>query len=738
MIILGGGNPAKPDFIITFNEFHDTIIVIECKTQLNKHESKERNRPKNYAVDGVLYYAKFLKEEYNVIAIAISGVNPKTFKSTTFHWEKNKEDYDELKHLKDNIFYPENYIKYLKGEKLSKDFSLEEIKETAISFNNKLAKIKITEKYKPLFIAGILIALSDEEFLKNYKDVNSFNQTMVLLKESIKHVLTENNLKSTVINNLTNVFENIRENPKFQKISLIEDGSITWYISQLELKIYPMMNSMSHNDADALSVFYHEFIKYAADDGKPLGMVLTPEHLTKFMCNLVDITRKTKVLDIACGSGSFLVSAMNSMLADTLNETERDDIKTNNIYGVELDQDLYLLSLTNMMIRGDGKSNIISGDCFDKDITRKLTEEEIDVGLLNPPYIDNEELNFVEHLLNILKPQGIAVVVVPLSCAIGTNYREIREQLFKNHTLEAVLTMPDEIFYPTAINTCVMVWKAHVPHNCDKSTFFARFKDDGFEKRKEMGRIDVYNRWENIRKEWLKIYHEKIEITEKSLQQCVNPDDEWLAEAHIDINYAELNENDFNRTINNYLAYLIKYDTEKPSEKCSLDNWDWFNLTDVFEDIHKAKAYHKVNLKVSEYAKKDHIPYITRKQENNGLEGYIIPLEDMEIEEGNSITAAGEGIKFFYHEKSFICGNNISVLKSKQLNQYTALFLTTVLNYHLSEKYCYGRGIILDRLKKDKIFLPSTKNNTPDWEYMEKYVKIIGKNRRGVGQNSIF
>ena len=148
---------------------------------------------------------------------------------------------------------------------------------------------------------------------------------------------------------------------------------------------------------------------------------------------------------------------------------------------MELDGDLFTLAITNMIIRKDGKSNIYNTDCFKPDITRILKEKHLNIGLMNPPYsqTDISELEFVEHLLDILEPGGKACVVVPMSCAIGTKFKEVRERLFKHHTLKAVFSMPDDIFYPTGTNVCVMLWEAHTPHNKEIPTFFGYCKDDG-------------------------------------------------------------------------------------------------------------------------------------------------------------------------------------------------------------------------------------------------------------------
>ena len=118
----GGNGKAKPEFIITFNDDISTIIVVECKNSVKKHQSKKFNKPNNFAVDGVLYYAKFLKEEYNVIAVAVSGTTREKMKVTTFHWIKGQDTYLELKKVADIILEPKNYLELIKGNKLKKAF----------------------------------------------------------------------------------------------------------------------------------------------------------------------------------------------------------------------------------------------------------------------------------------------------------------------------------------------------------------------------------------------------------------------------------------------------------------------------------------------------------------------------------------------------------------------------------------------------------------------------------------
>ena len=121
--------------------------------------------------------------------------------------------------------------------------------------------------------------------------------------------------------------------------------------------------------------------------------------------------------------------------------------------------------------------------------------------------------------------------------------------------------MPDDIFYPTGTNVCVMVWEAHKSHDSNKPTYFGYCKDDGFVKRKKMGRIDYYNRWNDIEKEWLDLYENKKVVDGKSALQCVTHEAEWLCEAYMKTNYKHISKENFENSVADHLSYLVKQKT---------------------------------------------------------------------------------------------------------------------------------------------------------------------------------
>lgn len=739
----GGNGKAKPEFIVTLKSDPNTIIVIECKKNARNHKTELLNKPNGYAVDGALYYAKFLKNDYNVIAVGVSGVDKDKLSVDVYYWPKGQDQALYQKKLHGIFLTPENYLRAINGEKISKSYSLDEIRETAIDFHNRLRTIKVTERIKPIFIAGILIALEDQDFARDYINLSSFNSVMTALANAIDIVLDDSDISKQKKENIKSSFKTIGQNEKLKQIPIGSDNSITWYIEQLEMKIKPMMNN-ADSSLDALGVFYHEFVKYSGGDGSGLGIVLTPQHLTDFMCELAEIDENSYVADICCGSGSFLVSAMNYMFKKTSDPAKYENIRKHQLHGIELDSDLYVLAIANMIIRKDGKSNVIHGDCFDNvKVTTLLnaSKKRIDgngktqndnvgltAGLLNPPYSQKDivELEFVEQLLKLLVKGSKAAVVVPMSCAIGTKFKDVRKRLFDKHTLKAAFSMPDDIFYPTATNVCVMVWEAHKPHDSSVKTFFGYCKDDGFVKRKKLGRVDVFERWENIKTEWLKLYKNSEAKIGLSAKKEVRHSDEWLVEAYMETDYSALQDEDFNRTIRDYLAYLVKNglidlsQAIKPNNNKSvlleIDKWVAFEMKDIFS-FSKGKRLTKADMIAGK------LNYIGAISDNNGVRQLI---DATPTHKGNCITVNYNGSvgEAFYHKYDFWASDDVNVLKikNKDLTPEIGLFLCTVIKAN-KFRFGYGRKWTLEKMKETIIKLPTTKDGSIDWVFIETYIR---------------
>lgn len=185
------------------------------------------------------------------------------------------------------------------------------------------------------------------------------------------------------------------------------------------------------------------------------------------------------------------------------------------------------------------------------------------VGLLNPPYktkaSDIEEFEFILNNLDALEPGGTCIAIIPISCVIEktTIAENLRKRVLEKHTLEAVLSMPEELFHNSKVNTvtCAVIMTAHKPHPKGKKTWFAYCRDDGFVKMKNKGRIDANHTWDDIREKWVSAFRNREVIDKFSLMREVSEKDEWCVEAYLETDYDEFTFEDYETTVKKYLMF---------------------------------------------------------------------------------------------------------------------------------------------------------------------------------------
>ena len=242
--------------------------------------------------------------------------------------------------------------------------------------------------------------------------------------------------------------------------------------------------------------------------------------------------------------------------------------------GIEFQDDIYALAVTNMVLHDDGKSNIHQGDCFA--FVEAIREAyQPNVGLLNPPYktrkSDIEELEFVLNNLEMLQQGGVCVAIVPMSSVLAQEGigLELKQKLLARHTLEGVLSMPGELFHNSKVGvvTAALIVTANVPHSPDKKTWFGYCRDDGYVKTKTRGRIDVFDKWPSIREHWVKAFRNREVEIGFSLMQKVEAADEWCAEAYMETDYSKILQQDFETVVRNYAIFTLLEATAVSSEE---------------------------------------------------------------------------------------------------------------------------------------------------------------------------
>jgi len=561
----GGSGDGRPEFIISFPTNSNYIIVVECKAKTSNHESKDRNVPKDFAVDGVLHYAEALKRDFNVLAIAVSGEDDIELLVSHFYWKKGNSNYAELSDTK--LLAIDDYLQVFEDQFFISDFYTRDIAYKAQELNEEFHLRSITEDKRCTMVSGMLLALINDDFRENYVSeptIHDLGQSMLAAIDAViddEQDMVRNKSAlikefSSLLNEPLFAFETINNTDTHKVEDTLQTAK--GFIAYLGKYVFPLIKH-SNIGYDVLGRFYVEFIRYAQSQQKQ-GLVLTPAHITELFCDLADLRLNDIIYDPCCGTGGFLVAAMQRLFNKAGNNMEkRRHIRQKQICGVEMRPSMYAYACSNMRFRGDGKSNIYNGDCF-LHTTLIKNNHKPTVAFLNPPYDVgcDGQMKFIEHALDVLDPkaEGRVVAIVQMSCAIKNDkdLKAVKKRILAKHHLKAVLSMPDDLFYPVGVVTCIMVFEANKP-NAGRKTWFGYFKDDGFEKRKHLGRIDARNKYSDIKRRWLKVYQNEEQVPGLSVRQEVTFEDEWCAEAYMETDYSTLSEKDFERKMKDYIAY---------------------------------------------------------------------------------------------------------------------------------------------------------------------------------------
>lgn len=317
---------------------------------------------------------------------------------------------------------------------------------------------------------------------------------------------------------------------------------------------------------DLLGNFYSEFMSYSGGDGQTLGIILTPAHITHLFTEIANLNEDDIVFDPCAGTAGFLIASMHNMLEQTNDENKRKKIRQKQLHGIELQDYMFTIATTNMILRGDGKSNLRNEDFLKQNASKIQMEIMPTIGMINPPYSmakrtkDNSqyEISFIRHMLDSLVQGGRGIAIVPQSTMTGKTKveQEIKRDLLKKHTLEGVITLNPNTFYGVGTNTCIAVFTAHEPHSQSKVSKFIDFRQDGYEVSKHIGLIETPEALDKKEK-LINVWRDDIEAANDfCVKTTVDPDDEWLHSFYY-FNDNPPSEDDFEATVSDYLSFQI-------------------------------------------------------------------------------------------------------------------------------------------------------------------------------------
>lgn len=576
----GTGRVGFPEYVGIVKDF---LIIIEDKSTVSNHikytdkgiiaDDKKSNI--NYAVNGAVFYAKHIADKVNykkIIAIGISG-NEKKHRITPV-FVNDRGDYIELADIETLISFSiknidEYYVKEILQEETNFEKETAEILKDASTLHNDLRNYgNIEEKNKPLVVSGILLALREIEH-GNFSLDSLIGDTVKTdgskIYDAIKANLKRANVSPEVKKDkLLSQFSIIRDDVKInEKNTTLAKTPIKYFTEFLYKSIYQSLRYNSSSE-DYLGRFYGEFMSYSGGDGQNLGIVLTPKHITELFCDLVDLKPTDKVFDPTCGTAGFLIASMHDMLSKAESDYQREHIRKHQLFGIEEQSYMFTIATTNMILRGDGKSNLENQD-FLRQNPSQLQLKQCNVGMMNPPYSMGSkanpelyEINFTEHLLNSLIEGAKAVVIVPQSTFTGKtkDEKEIKQNILKHHTLEGVITLNKNTFYGVGTNPCIAVFTAGIPHRQDKVCKFINFENDGFAVSKHIGLIETASA-KDKKQHLLDVWFDRTEAETKfCVQTTIEHSDEWLHSFYY-FNDEIPSESDFQKTIADYLTFEV-------------------------------------------------------------------------------------------------------------------------------------------------------------------------------------
>lgn len=569
----GTGFPGYPDQIY-LNEDKQLLILVEDKSNPSNHESPsdETENPEKYAVDGILWYMrKFIHKKFSnckIVGIAVSGDIHDSYNHLISTYIVVGDEIEYVEQV-NSLCSEDEYLQLF--VKVNEEEMIEKISSSSKKINNMLRNID--SQKRPILLSALMIALfeisgSANSFINEFES-NSGSEIITKLPARVREVLRSENIPEEKLNIILNQITFLETQIDLKSNNVLRD-----ILYELKYNVIPFFEIKSNYDV--MGSFYSEFLRYAGIANVKNGIVLTPTHITELFTELVPLKPDDVIFDPASGSGAFLISGMNALINKINNSNLPDkqnrikDVKEKQLVGFEINPTMYTLSVSNMLFRHDGKSQLYNLDTFSEEAYQTLKRLDYEgirptIGFVNPPYGGREnksnptkkELTFLKLLLDTCS--RYVVMIAPLSTYFKD--QNDRNAILTQHRLKCVINMPEDLFQPNAATiTAVSVFEVGEPQG-DYKTKFIDLPDDGYVLAKNKGRTDLFNKWDGI-KETLFDKIENIEQYENDidvLSHEVKPGDEWLLQSFAKTDYSNLNEESFEKAIREQLIFEARY-----------------------------------------------------------------------------------------------------------------------------------------------------------------------------------
>ena len=581
--------------------------------------------------------------------------------------------------------------------------------EKARRLNEILRECTIKDEYRPIYAATFMLGLW-------YGNVSTDSD--VVLDQ-----INANADKALKRANKAHLSQSLRVDSENQILS-----RQAWLIIDILKKLNIRSFSFEH---DYLGQLYEMFFRYTG--GNTIGQYFTPRHIIDLMCDLVSVSPDDVVFDPACGTGGFLIGALRRMIR-MQDLSYEDAVKRvrRNIYGMELEPVTAALCITNMILRGDGKSGVVQKDCF---VDQQYPAKPVNVALLNPPFphkkTDTPPTMFIDRALSSLSSKGLVSSVVPYSILVKTG--EWHRKILKNNRLVFVATMPADLFNPGAtFNTAIIAVQKGVPHDGSK-VFFARLANDGYKLKKNARVPQPGSQIETI----LKAFDAKKEIPELTAYKNVTESTpEWSPEAFI-AGYPRKDEEfrkGLEQSIRQQAAFYVAYGHRiiDPDDVSSIE-WSSrlfsrvsaLDLSGVKMGQFIVRDYFDVQLGGKDEVEDLHdgtIPVVTTSKSENGVSAWRGPNV---IYPPRVITVATDGstCSSFVQEFPFYAFYKVAILRPLRKVPVDSLYFISYLLSRERWRYVFARKFGKARISATVLNSPIKEDGTPDFARMARLVR---------------
>lgn len=446
--------------------------------------------------------------------------------------------------------------------------------------------------HRMIFTACALVAKRYGAFMSEGMSYSEFHFAIL---NTLDSALFKDKSRNQKLNTLVEVYSEIKMNLNVGNEDMGNQQHVKDLISQFIKwveEISNFINSDAWRGEDVMGIFFNEFNRYRGKSES--GQVFTPEHITDFMYRILGVNKDDRVLDATCGSGGFLVKCMANMIEEAggPHTDKANEIRTEQLFGIESDREIFALACANMLLHKDGKTNLKHLDARYEAAAEWIKSNDITKVLMNPPYENKYGcMDIVENVLNSVCAHTLCGFILP-DKKLEKMTKTARQKLLSRHRLQKVIKLPEELFFGVGITTSIFVFEAGVPQ--DGNEFFACYMaSDGLETVKNKGRHDVRHLWRDIEEYWVRVVRRQSGETVQW-----NDPSKCLSYQLPQVPF-EIREEDFARSATSYAFYLRGFDEQafkkKITEKVIYESSVIEDLDNIAVTLQKAGESHNEN-----------------------------------------------------------------------------------------------------------------------------------------------